>query len=124
MVEGGQRPDQPDIVRQLLKLAELHLDADKLNLAQALYRRALEIAEQIHGPRHPDVARCLNGLASLLWKTNRLKEAEAALRRALAIDEKKLGPRIPTWQPTSANWRQSSGPPVAWSRPSPSSVAR
>jgi tetratricopeptide (TPR) repeat protein len=90
-IERGERTDRPDIIRNLHNIAGMYLDTDQLGVAEALYRRALEIAERVHGPQHPDVARCLSGLARMLTLTGRLKEAEALSRGALAIEEKSVG---------------------------------
>jgi tetratricopeptide (TPR) repeat protein len=66
------------------------------NEAEALYRRAVILAERSFGPDNPQVATCLNNLASLLQATNRLEESESLYRRTLVIDERNLGPDHPT----------------------------
>ena len=66
-------------------------DANRLEEAEPLMRRALEIDEQSYGQDHPRVARDLNNLAQLLQDTNRLEEAEPLMRRALEIDEQSYG---------------------------------
>jgi tetratricopeptide (TPR) repeat protein len=55
--------------------------------AEALFRRALGIAEKSHGPDHRTTGTCLNNLAELLRITNRPRDAEPLFRRALAIAE-------------------------------------
>jgi tetratricopeptide (TPR) repeat protein len=63
--------------------------------AEPLYRRALEIQEQILGPEHPDTATSLNNLAILLDAQGKLAAAEPLYRRTLEIQEKVLGPEHP-----------------------------
>ena len=68
----------------------------QFHAAEPLFRRALAIDEQSHGPDHPTVAIRLNNLAELLRATNRPGEAEPLCRRAVAIDEQSYGPDHPT----------------------------
>ena len=68
---------------------------NRLEEAEPLMRRALEIDEQSYGSEHPDVATDLNNLALLLKDTNRLEEAEPLMRRALDIDEQSYGSEHP-----------------------------
>jgi tetratricopeptide (TPR) repeat protein len=75
----------------LNNLAVLLREANRLDEAEALFRRALAIGENSMGPDHPTVATRLNNLAALLHDTNRLGDAEPLYRRALAIHEKTLG---------------------------------
>ncbi len=70
--------------------AHLLMDTNRMDDAESLLRRALEISEHSFGNNHPDVARALKPLAKLLRDTNRLAEAERLLRRALDIDRAKL----------------------------------
>ena len=76
-------------------LARLLQDTNRLEEAEPLMRRALEIDETAYGERHANVATRLNNLATLLHATNRLEEAEPLLWRALAIDEATFGERHP-----------------------------
>ena len=60
-------------------------DTNRLEEAEPLLRRALEIDEAAFGERHPTVAIRLNNLATLLHATpTGIEEAEPLLRRALA----------------------------------------
>jgi tetratricopeptide (TPR) repeat protein len=68
---------------------------NRLDDAEPLMRRALDIDEASYGPEHPEVATDLNNLALLLKVTNRLDEAEPLYRRALEIDEAAYGPGHP-----------------------------
>ena len=72
------------------------LPAERLEEAQLLYRRALELNERDLGPEHPNVAISLNNLAEALRLSGKNEEAESLFRRALRIDERVLGPQSPT----------------------------
>ena len=58
---------------------------NRLEEAEALYRRALAIDEQNFGSDHPSVGSDLNNLATLLEATSRLEEAEQLMRLMLGI---------------------------------------
>ena len=73
-------------------LALLLFDLGRIDEAEPLYRRALEIAEMKLGPDHPDTATSLNNLAGLLRCRGPADEAELLYRRALMIVEMQLGP--------------------------------
>ena len=87
--------NHPNVSRDLNNLALLYDNLGRLDEAEALYRRALAIAEKSLGPDHPDIANRLINLGSLLRDMNRRSEAEPLLRRALKIDEKSFGPVHP-----------------------------
>lgn len=70
-------------------------DAGKLDEAEPLYRKAVEIGESVLGPEHPDLATWLNNLATLVRDRGNLETAEPLQRRALSIGEKVLGPAHP-----------------------------
>ena len=72
-------------------LAVLLQDTNRIEEAEPLMRRALEIDEAAFGEQHPRVATCLNNLATLLHGTGRLGEAESLMRRALGIAEMAFG---------------------------------
>ena len=71
-------------------------DTNRIEEAEPLMRRALEIDEAAFGEQHPTVAIRLNNLAMLLQDTNRIEEAEPLMRRALEIDEATFGEQHPT----------------------------
>ena len=79
----------------LNNLAALLQATNRLEEAEPLTRRVVEIFEKSLGKDHPNVAVALNNLAPLLQATNRLEEAEPLVRRALAIGEKSYGPEHP-----------------------------
>jgi tetratricopeptide (TPR) repeat protein len=59
--------------------------------AEAQYRRALAIVEQISGAESPDLTPALNGLAELYFEARRYTEAEAFARRSAEVVEGSLG---------------------------------
>jgi serine/threonine protein kinase/tetratricopeptide (TPR) repeat protein len=59
--------------------------------AEAMYRRALELSQQLHGPDHPEVAQVMNNLAVTLVSWDKLEEAEPLYRKALTIRKSRLG---------------------------------
>jgi tetratricopeptide (TPR) repeat protein len=63
--------------------------------AEAQYRRALAIVEQISGAESPDLTPALNGLAELYFDAGRYTEAEAFARRSAAVVEGSLGGEHP-----------------------------
>ena len=76
-------------------LAALLKDTNRIEEAELLMRRALEIDEAGFGELHPTVAIRLNNLAMLLRDTNRIEKAEPLMRRALEIDVAALGEQHP-----------------------------
>jgi len=63
--------------------------------AEAQYRRALGIVEQISGAQSADLTPVLNGLAELYFDARRYTEAEAFARRSAAVVEASLGAEHP-----------------------------
>ncbi|GCE32070.1 hypothetical protein KDA_75540 [Dictyobacter alpinus] len=78
---------------QLLNQAAYYLrERARYSEAEELYRKALEIREQLVGPLHLDVAQSNYNLARLYFDIARYEEAEALYRRALEIRRHLLGP--------------------------------
>jgi len=75
----------PRVATNLNNLALLLKSTDRLEEAEALYRRALAIDEQNFGSDHPNVGSDLNNLAALLEATDRLDEAEQLMRLMLGV---------------------------------------
>lgn len=67
----------------------------KLDEAEPLYRKAVEIGDAVLGPQHPDLATWLNNLATLVRDRGDPEAAEPLQRRAVAIGERVLGPSHP-----------------------------
>ena len=84
-------PNHRRVAVTLSNLAQLLQATNRLEEAELLMKRALEIDVANFGPRHPKVATRLNNLAHLLQETGRLSEAEPFYRRALEIDQLAYG---------------------------------
>ncbi|MES2197066.1 MAG: tetratricopeptide repeat protein [Pseudomonadota bacterium] len=67
----------------------------KIDEAEALIRRSLDLYQQRLGSDHPRFAGALKTLASIEALHGRDKDAEEHYRRVLAIDEKAIGPQSP-----------------------------
>jgi serine/threonine-protein kinase len=69
--------------------------------AERLFRRTLEIREQVLPPGHPDIAKSLVALGALLGNTGRGAEAVSLYQRGELLLERRLGPDHPlvalTW---------------------------
>ena len=81
-------PDHPTLALTLSNLALNKKSLGHLSEAEALYKRALTIAEKALGPDHPDLAKVLGNLAILLQSQNRNAEAEPIFKRAQLVLEK------------------------------------
>ena len=77
-------PNHRFIATVLINQGHLFEDQDRLDAADAVYKRALAIDEQTRGANHPDVARVLNDLASLSVARGDAQNAVAYSRRATA----------------------------------------
>jgi len=99
-VKEGYGSEHPRYANVLKVLANILQNTDRVEEAESLMRRALEIDEKNFGPEHPDVADDLRDLGVIQRNANRAGEAEALLRRSLAIEEKNFGPKDPRLIPT------------------------
>ncbi|KAJ8598953.1 hypothetical protein CTAYLR_009932 [Chrysophaeum taylorii] len=77
----------------------------KLEEAESLFRRAIEIGKVTRGENHPDLARWLNNRAGLMYDQGKLEEAEPLFRRAIKIGKVTLGEN----HPDLAKWRNNLG---------------
>ena len=99
-VKEGYGSEHPRYAIVLKALANILQNTDRIEEAESLMRRALEIDEKSFGPEHPDVADDLRELGVIQRNANRAGEAGALLRRSLAIEEKNFGPQDPRLIPT------------------------
>ena len=67
----------------------------RLERAEPLFRRSLEIYEKIRPPGHSDIATAINNLGFHYQSTYKLEEAEDLYKRALEMREKVLAPDDP-----------------------------
>lgn len=77
--------EHPIVATSLNNLASLYYAQERLDAAEPLYVRALEIWQTAHGPDHPNVAKVLVNLAALHRARGNAAEAERLDRRAEAI---------------------------------------
>jgi tetratricopeptide (TPR) repeat protein len=77
------------VTGDLAQIAQLD---GRMDEAEKLYRRSLELAEKARGENHTDTAHALNNLGVFLKDTDRPHEAEPLMRRAVRIRERSLGP--------------------------------
>src|SRR5262249_23044937 len=85
---GERHPLFASAVRELgLTLASAHEDDE----AERQLRRALTIAEDVHGPRHPDVATFLDALADFYVDRRRFETALTPYTRSLEIQDRFAG---------------------------------
>lgn len=83
------------VAQSQMNLADAYLElaqADGLEEAQELLRRALAIRESELGPTHLAVASVHSALGDVYWMQDRLTDAHAAWSRTLEIREEVLGP--------------------------------
>jgi tetratricopeptide (TPR) repeat protein len=88
----------PQIADALVTVGLLCTEQGKYEQAEPLYRRALNIYEQLWGSeheKHAETATILNVLALLYWEQGKYAQAEPLYWRALAIREQVLGPAHP-----------------------------
>jgi tetratricopeptide (TPR) repeat protein len=89
---GAEPPDmQARAAIALINAARQNRTNGYYYRAEAQYRRALAIVEQISGAQSPDLTPALNGLAELYFDARRYTEAEALARRSAAVVEAGLG---------------------------------
>lgn len=84
-------PNHPTAAFALDGLAELDLQAGRLDAAEAGFREALALREPALGAEHRELAYSLDGLARVAMARGRGKDAEPPSGRALAILERCLG---------------------------------
>ena len=95
LAEAKMHANEKLVAAALNNLGLLLKDTNRLEEAEPLMRRALEITTASFGEHHPVVARASNNLGQLLKDTNRLEEAEPLMRRALEIDTASFGEHHP-----------------------------
>ena len=80
-----------DLAASLSELANSQYYAGHYDLANSLYRRVLEMHQQLYGARHPLVAEDLGNLAAVQQDLGYYSEDERFNRQALDIDESYYG---------------------------------
>ena len=108
LAESTALPNAKLVAAASNNLAQLLQRTNRLEEAEPLMRRALEISVAAFGEHHPTVATYLNNLATLLKNTNRIEEAEPLLRRSLDILDsfaRQTGYEHPDFQRVYENYR-------------------
>lgn len=88
-------PEDPRLGVALNNAAHVHQARRRYAEAEALYRRALDIAIRVHGRDHPDAAVNLANLAGLYQARELYDQAEPLYREALETFEKTMGDHHP-----------------------------
>ncbi|HWM91938.1 MAG TPA: tetratricopeptide repeat protein [Thermoanaerobaculia bacterium] len=87
--------DHSSVARDLHHLALLFTATGRVQEAEAVCRRSLEISREVLGEAHPKTARKLQVLAGILRDLGRTEEAEPLFRQAVEAFELILGPDHP-----------------------------
>ena len=80
------------LILPLQYLAETYLRLGDYNMAEPLYKRALEAQNLLQGAYHPDLAQTCFDIADIYLELSHYKVAEEYYRKTLAIEELNLGP--------------------------------
>lgn len=88
--ESG-RARELELSEALAALGNAYLNADDLEMADSLNRRALALDSRLHGPRHPTVAASLINLGFIEFRRGRYAEATPLYRQAVDIFEGHYG---------------------------------
>ena len=75
----------PLVLSSLYSLATYYRSQGQYEKAEAQYKKALQLKEELSGPDHPDIVTILENYAALLREAKRYSEAENLASRAAAI---------------------------------------
>ena len=75
----------PLLLSTMYSLASFYREHHEFDKAEAIYREAISLKEQVYGPDHQDIALILNQYAALLRDARRVQEATALEHRARQI---------------------------------------
>jgi tetratricopeptide (TPR) repeat protein len=90
----------------LNNLAALCQNTGRMEEAEALYLRALDIKKKLLGDSHPDVAVTLNNLAMFYKAEGKLQQSAEMYRRAIEIFKQTLDPSHPKLKLCEQNYEQ------------------
>ena len=88
-------PEHPSLATALNNLAVVYLRQGRLDDAEKMFRRSLDIRRTVLGANSPEVAVVLNNLAQVYQLEDRQNDAETASLQALDILQKLLGSNHP-----------------------------
>jgi tetratricopeptide (TPR) repeat protein len=83
--------NHPDIAMSLVNLADLYMDADRLDEALGNLNKALPILRHCHGEKHPSVAEALQKVGMIFAKQGKLDEALKVSKKGLKYLRRFLG---------------------------------
>ncbi len=83
------------LAKSLNNMAALYHTQGKYSMAEDLYKRCLELKQQIHGDEHIEVAINLHNLAVLYSAKRRFEQAEPLYKQSLDLRERLLGAEHP-----------------------------
>src|SRR5579884_4270524 len=87
--------EREDVCSILNNLGVLYKYTRKFDKAEAVYRRALALAEKVYGSEHTETATIYHNLGGLEHARGRYAEGEPYARRSVEIRSKALGPNHP-----------------------------
>jgi tetratricopeptide (TPR) repeat protein len=92
---GEQAAVNSRLAKSLNNMAALYHTQGKYSMAEDLYKRCLELKQQIHGDEHIEVAINLHNLAVLYSAKRRFEQAEPLYKQSLDLRERLLGAEHP-----------------------------
>ena len=99
------QPPNPYLPHHLQEFAKLCEAQAKDESAEALYRRALRLCEELQGPNSLHTAHAVDALAGFCRARCRYPEAEELYRRSLMIVEKHVSSQADAWAKGWRPWR-------------------
>lgn len=87
IVAGGSNNQDKGIAlaQALSQLAEMHIDQERLESAESLVKRAIEVQTKELGPNHPDVAYSLENLGDIYYSHRDFVKAKEMYKQAADI---------------------------------------
>jgi eukaryotic-like serine/threonine-protein kinase len=95
VIDERTSPDSAEMARDLMGLAVVQWQRNRLAQAETLMRRSIDIQTKRLGPDHSDLAPSLNNLGALYWTLGRYTDALALYERVRKTFERTLDPSHP-----------------------------
>ena len=95
--QGVWPPNSHPVAHYLFAEAEARRIAGDFSSAERIYRRVIEVREQVYGPRHPDYAEALASLGMLYHDMDRDDESLALLTESAELVNVSLGALHPKY---------------------------
>ena len=87
----SQPETSPISIRLHNNLAAIHLNAGRLDRAEPILHRVVELSKKVHGDSHPTVATLLNNLGELYRQRGEYQAAERCMKDALTMRRQTVG---------------------------------